>query len=143
MALARNLTKDQLYPVKQGEFAGFHVRIVDPTPIPDTDVHRRKVQVQVIRDGVAGELVYVLPRQIDDGVPTLGERKALEESAQPVRYTPTTPPAFTMPPPPSLDRDLADRTLVLAQQHVDQAQAALKEALVALVHAEEFHRVTR
>lgn len=65
MALASSLIPDQSYPVRSGDYAGQQAIIVDNTPVPDGEPNQRKILV-----AIDGSLIYILPRQIDDGTPT-------------------------------------------------------------------------
>lgn len=78
MAQAAALIPGNRYPVRSGQYAGQTVTVEDNTPVPDGSPNQRKVLVST----ASGEMVYILPRLLDDGVPTLSEVRAAAVQGQ-------------------------------------------------------------
>lgn len=79
MAAAATLIPGARYPVRAGEFEGQLVEIVSNVTEPDDSPLRRRIPVRIVRNGVAEEQVYILPRLIHDG--NLTPKKMAEQAA--------------------------------------------------------------
>lgn len=90
MALVTDLVVGFQYRMHTGIYEGRTVTILDKEPFPDYDkARRRKITVQLEGDGEAdaGQVVYVLPRMIDDrpvGIEDAALPAGIEYSSAPV-----------------------------------------------------------
>lgn len=81
MAAARNLIPGARYPVRAGEFEGQLIEIVSNVTEPDDSPLRRRIPVRIVRNDVAEEQVYILPRLIHDGNLTPAKMMAQAQAA--------------------------------------------------------------
>lgn len=79
MAAAATLIPGARYPVRAGEFEGQLIEIVSNVTEPDDSPLRRRIPVRIVRNGVAEEQVYILPRLIHDG--NLTPKRMAEQAA--------------------------------------------------------------
>jgi len=80
MAAAATLIPGARYPVRAGEFEGQLIEIVSNVTEPDDSPLRRRIPVRIVRNGVAEEQVYILPRLIHDG--NLTPKRMAEQAAR-------------------------------------------------------------
>lgn len=100
MATASNLIVGNTYPVRSGTYAGCRVIITTTEVVPDGQPEQRKLPCLLIESDGSSTPVYVLPRLIDDGVPTLSQLRQGVKS-EPVR------PAVQAPVAPVVEKAAA------------------------------------
>ena len=133
MAAARNLIPGARYPVRAGEFEGQLIEIVSNVTEPDDSPLRRRIPVRIVRNDVAEEQVYILPRLIHDGNLTPAKMMAQAQAA-----IATTAPgvAPVVVPLPTTNNPQENTTVSTPTAVLPPLPTASAPAPAAVVHTE-------